>query len=179
MSYQNKTEYRIGYKILPTAGYKIRKNCAGCGSKQIFVSTENFRINANGNLLDVWLIYQCERCKHTLNIPIYERVQAHKLSKEEYQAFLENNRKLAHQYERDKAIFSRNHLEIAWDLLEYTLIPMKTETFDVQKDFINVFLQNPFKIPVREDKLLAEILSLSRSQIKRLLKEERITITIV
>lgn len=175
MSYQNKTEY----KILPEARYKIRKNCAGCRSKQIFVSTGNFRINANGNLLDVWLIYQCERCKHTLNIPIYERVQAHKLSKEEYQAFLENNLELAHQYERDKAIFSRSHLEIAWDLLKYTLIPIKAETFDIQKDSINVFVQNPFKIPVREDKLLTEILSLSRSQIKKLLKEERITITIV
>ena len=179
MSYQNKTEYRIEYKILPTACYKIRKNCAGCGSKQIFVSTGNFRINANGNLLDVWLIYQCEKCKHTLNIPIYERVRAHKLSKEEYQAFLENNLKLAHQYGKDKAIFSRNHLEIAWDLLECELIPIKTEIFDIQKDLINVFIQNPFEIPIREDKLLAEILSLSRSQVKKLLKEQRITITIV
>lgn len=179
MSYQNKTEYKIEYEILPAAGYKIRKNCAGCGCKQIFVSTGNFRINANGNLLDVWLVYQCGRCKHTLNIPIYERVQAHKLSKEEYQAFLENNPKYVHQYEKDKVIFSRNHLEIAWDLLEYTLIPIKTETFGIQKDVVHVFLQNPFKIPVREDKLLAEILGLSRSQIKRLQKEERITITIV
>lgn len=44
---------------------KIWYSCGGCRRKTEFVNTGRFRVNANGNRLDVWLIYQCERCKHT------------------------------------------------------------------------------------------------------------------
>ena len=46
---------------------------------------KKFRVNANGNILDIWLIYQCVECKHTLNLAIYERKKASSITKEEYQ----------------------------------------------------------------------------------------------
>lgn len=69
MSYLQKIEYRI----IPGESFRVKHNCGGCGSKRSFVSTKRFRVNANGSRLDVWLIYQCEQCKHTLNVAIYER----------------------------------------------------------------------------------------------------------
>ena len=86
--------------------------CGGCGKKMPFVSTRRFRVNANKNKLDVWLIYQCRKCRHTLNIPIYARVPPQKIPKELYEGFLANDEALACQYGADAALFKRNHLQI-------------------------------------------------------------------
>lgn len=71
MCYFEKTEYRIR----PVSGYKILRFCPGCGGRSVYGSTGNFRVNANGRQVDVWLIYQCEKCGHTYNLAIYERVR--------------------------------------------------------------------------------------------------------
>ena len=62
MSYTNDSEYAVICR------------CGRCGKKQTFVTTGKFRVNANKNKVDIWLIYQCARCRHTLNIPVYERI---------------------------------------------------------------------------------------------------------
>ena len=88
---------------------KIIHKCGHCGRKMTFVSTRRFRVNANKNKLDVWLIYQCKKCKHTLTIPIYERVSPQKIPKELYEGFLANDEELAVHYGSDAALLkSRN-----------------------------------------------------------------------
>ena len=87
MSYLTKIEY----EIIPTESFSVIRNCSGCGIKMHYINTKRFRVNANGNKLDVWLIYQCEKCKHTLNLTIYERRTATSIPKEEYQRLLGNN----------------------------------------------------------------------------------------
>ena len=98
MSYSNEKEYKILHK------------CAHCGKKTAFISTRRFRVNANKNKLDVWLIYQCKKCKHTLNIPIYERVSPQKIPRELYEGFLANDEELAGRYGADAALLKRNRL---------------------------------------------------------------------
>lgn len=90
---------------------KILHKCSGCGKKMHFVNTGKFRVNANGNKVDVWLIYQCVKCKHSLNLTIYERKNPNRISQEEYQLFLENDEELALQYGNDKAFLKRNRVE--------------------------------------------------------------------
>lgn len=205
MSYYRKIEYRI----LPTTEYKIVRMCAGCGEKQIFSSTGKFRVNANGSHLDVWLIYQCEKCKHTYNLPVYERVRPERIPKAEYEAFLANDEAMARKCGTTKSLFQRNKAEIAWNLLEYELQPIDEEAKNtgeverakaieksketesqgavektgvvesIENKRIDVTLENPYEIPIREDKVLAEILQLSRSQTKKLLKDEMITLEII
>ena len=92
MSYTNQREYKIIHK------------CARCGRKMTFISTRRFRVNANKNKLDIWLIYQCKKCRHTLNIPIYERTAPQKIPKELYEGFLANDEELAIQYGSDAAL---------------------------------------------------------------------------
>ena len=53
---------------------KMIRRCGGCGKKMVFECAGKFRVNANGRRLDVWLIYRCQRCGHTWNIPLYERI---------------------------------------------------------------------------------------------------------
>ncbi len=99
MRYSNEKEYQVIHK------------CGHCGRKMVFITTRRFRVNANKNKLDIWLIYQCKKCKHTLNIPIYERVSPQKIPKELYERFLENDEELAIRYGCDTALFkSKNFL---------------------------------------------------------------------
>ncbi len=38
-----------------------------------FKSSDKIRLNANGRMLDAWLIYKCVICEKTWNRPIFER----------------------------------------------------------------------------------------------------------
>ena len=87
MSYLKKIEY----EIVPEKSFSVIRNCAGCGRKTLFQNTKKFRVNANGNKLDVWLIYQCEKCKHTFNLAIYERQKVSSIPETEYRQFLDND----------------------------------------------------------------------------------------
>ena len=91
---------------------KIYHRCGGCGKKMPFVNTGRFRVNANGKQVDVWLIYQCEKCKHSWNLTIYERKNPNKIAPEEYQRFLDNDEELAYQYGNDKGFLKSNKAEL-------------------------------------------------------------------
>ena len=87
MSYLRKIEYEIVLKD----SFWIIRNCPKCGRKAHYINTKKFRVNANGNILDIWLIYQCAECKHTLNLAIYGRKKVSSITKDEYQCFLDNS----------------------------------------------------------------------------------------
>lgn len=108
MSYCNKMKYGTE----PKTSFQIRRKCGKCGKKQIFINTCRFRVNANGNKVDVWLIYQCSKCKHTCNLTIYERRKPGKIPADEYKRFLENDEELALFYGINKEFFLRNKAEI-------------------------------------------------------------------
>lgn len=91
---------------------KVYHRCGGCGKKQEFLNSGKFRVNANGNRVDVWLIYRCKKCKHSWNLTIYERRKPSKISSEEYELFMENDFVLANQYGNDIEFLKRNNAEL-------------------------------------------------------------------
>ncbi len=91
---------------------KVYHRCGGCGKKQEFLNSGKFRVNANGNRVDVWLIYRCRKCKHSWNLTIYERRKPSKISQEEYELFMENDSELANQYGNDIEFLKRNNAEL-------------------------------------------------------------------
>lgn len=197
MSYLNKRTY----KIVPTETFKIIRNCPGCGCKMPYNSTGNFRVNANGNQLDVWLIYQCLKCRHTYNLTIYERVKPADLKREEYQSFLNNDQETAFQYGLNREVFSKNKAEIIWDDICYDVIlvdkkcygksiaqmlsiekvqdkevPEKiqgvgTDQTGIEEEMKIFVVENPYGLKVRTDRLAAGILQITRSKVKKLIKE--------
>ena len=76
-----------------------------------FINSQKFRVNANGNCVDVWLIYRCKKCKHSWNLTIYERKKPSKISQDEYELFMENDVELATKYGNDKYFLKRNNAE--------------------------------------------------------------------
>lgn len=90
----------------------VYRRCGGCGRKQEFVNSGRFRVNANGNRIDVWLIYRCRKCRHPWNLTVLERVAPARVPPELYARFLENDEETAARYGNDIAFLKRNHAAI-------------------------------------------------------------------
>lgn len=175
MSYQRKIEYTIKAE----ESFEILRNCSGCGGKTSFYNTNCFRVNANGNKIDVWLIYQCKKCKHTCNLTVCERCRPESIFKQEYEGYLKNSRDLAYQYGTDSQFFARNKAEIDWANIKYVLnrksiMPESGGEFFQKGDLLLVSNQQALKI--RTDKVVPEILNLTRSRFKDMVKSGMIIV---
>lgn len=176
MNYLRKMEY----KIIPDKSFTIVHNCPNCKCKTEYGNTKRFRINANGNKLDIWLIYQCKKCKHTLNLSIYERQKINKISYKDYKLFLENNEKLAEKYGKSTPFFIKNKVEVNYKNIKYSFVDIMRKTINFSEinykkgDFI--IIENPYSIKISPEKQAAEILRSSRSQIKKMVKDQQIII---
>ncbi|WP_455716784.1 DUF1062 domain-containing protein [Anaerosporobacter sp.] len=153
---------KFEYNIVPNKSFEVIHNCASCGQKESFINTKRFRVNANGNKLDIWLIYQCERCKHTLNIPIYERMDKRKVSNSKYELFLTNDEGLANRYGMNYAFFKRNRLEvdlenIAYDILKVSDNKHKTKEMQYQAGDV-IIVHNPYGVRIRPEKIVSIVL---------------------
>jgi len=168
MSYLKKIEYEIVLKD----SFLVIRNCPKCGRKTYFKNTGKFRVNANGNKLDVWLIYQCEECKHTFNLSIYERQKVSSIPKEEYMGFLSNNEQLAETYGKNMQLFRKNKADIDFGRINYDLVKLN-ETIKTSDSGEQILLtiNNPHQLNIRPEKQIAEALGLSRSQVKSLLEK--------
>ncbi len=172
MSYYRKIEY----KIIPEESYPVWRGCPGCGKKTHYRSTEKFRVNANGNKLDVWLIYQCEKCRHTLNLSIYERQGALSIPGDKYMLFLDNDRQLAREYGRDIQLFRRNKAEVDFEGLRYRLEILRDEMEAAEEEGarLRLLAHNPYGLKIRPERQIAELLGVSGNQAKRMLREGEI-----
>lgn len=185
MSYLKKIEY----EMIPKDSFRVIRSCPKCGGKTHFRNTGKFRVNANGNKLDVWLIYQCEQCKHTLNLTIYERKKVSSISKEEYQRFLNNDQQLAEMYGKNMQLFRKNQAEIDFDSVSYDFERRREaiagsdtmessgilESSDAGERPV-IMINNPYQLKFRPEKQIAELLELSRSQVKELINKGEIEI---
>ena len=168
---------KIEYEIVPKGSLPVLHNCSGCGRKTVFQNTKKFRVNPNGNRLDVWLIYQCGRCKHTYNLAVYERAKVSSVSQKEYQCFLANDEELAEKYGRNFRFFQKNKAEVDLESLDYQFVRVKGITDSTNlKGWVEITVHNPYGLKVRPEKQIAEILGLSRSQIKKLMELGDVTV---
>ena len=83
---------------------RIYHRCRSCGRLREFRSTGRFRVNANGRLLDVWLLFRCTRCGSVWKLPLYQRVPRTRIAPETYRGFLENDPELARRYGTDRRL---------------------------------------------------------------------------
>ena len=177
MSYLKKIEY----EIVPGESFLVIRGCSGCGKKTHFTNTKKFRVNANGNKLDVWLIYQCEKCRHTLNLAIYERQKPSSIPKEEYQRFLSNDEQLAEAYGKNIQLFRKNKAEVDYEMLDYDYVIQTGSDSSVYAatvcdsgERVMLTIHNPYGLKIRPEKQIAEVLGLSRSQIQKRIQEGNI-----
>lgn len=165
-------EYK--WKIEPERFPKVIRNCPKCGCKTEYINTGKFRVNANKNSLDVWIIFQCKKCKSTWNMSIYERVNPGDIYKDEYIGFLENDEELMRVYAFDERLYGRNKAEVSMDDIGFKV--NKSSDWKQGEEDSVIDLSCDFPIKIRMDKFLSENLTLSRSSIKKLIEDGSITV---
>lgn len=149
---------------LPT----VLRRCPKCGCKTEFYNSGKFRVNANGRLLDVWLIYRCEKCDTSWNLAVYERLEAERIEEKEYLGFLNNDEKLAAEYGSRRELFSRNKAEMVTRAGEYKVYEADTSHLCERQDWNEFEIRLADGLKIRLDSLIAKQMGVSRSQVKRL-----------
>ncbi|MCR5808427.1 MAG: DUF1062 domain-containing protein [Clostridiales bacterium] len=90
----------------------MRNGLSDYVSRKYFLNSGKFRVNANGNNVDVWLICRCKKCKHSWNLTIFERTKQGKTPAELFEAFQTNDAETAAAYGRDIDFLKKNNAEI-------------------------------------------------------------------
>lgn len=139
-----------------------------------YENTGKFRVNANGNQVDVWLIYQCSKCRHTYNLSIYERVSPNSIPALEYQKYLTNDRDMAYKVGTDRNVFTGNRAEIDLDNISFSIEGPEELSKFREGDLL--IINNPSGIKIRIDKLGSQILGVSRSRFTQDVKQEKIIV---
>jgi len=164
MSYLRKIEW----DVIPCGNPKVIRNCPKCGKKSDFINTEKFRVNANKSLIDIWLIYQCKKCKSTWNLALHERIHPKDISPSQYEKFLANDKELADVYGFDQSIHIKNKAEVVFSDLEYHIITRELAELAEHENVQEIKILCKYPIKLRVDKLLSEQLNVSRNQVKNL-----------
>lgn len=89
----------------------VVRYCKKCGKKEEFINSGNFRVNAQGKYLDIWLIYKCSKCSATWNVTLYSRVNPKSLTPELLDKFHNNNMELANECGMNIELMKRNGAE--------------------------------------------------------------------
>ena len=100
------------WDITPKTTPVVRKNCPKCNEKTNYINSKKFRVNANKSNIDIWLIYQCEKCKASWNMEIYERAKTGSINPNKYNEFMQNNEELAEQYGFNIDIHNKNKVDL-------------------------------------------------------------------
>lgn len=153
---------QLFWSVTPNGMPTLAKRCPKCGHPH-YTSGGQFRVNANGGLVDVWLVYRCGRCKATWNLEVLARTRPSAIGRVQYERFLANAPALALQCAFDPALLRRNHAALDVEALAFTVEgPLPTEYP------CTVALQPAFPLPIPAAKALAQRLGLSGSALRRL-----------
>jgi hypothetical protein len=91
----------------------IVKACVSCRSTRHH-PTGKFRVNANGKLLDAWMLICCQWCGRTSKIPIHERVYVQALDSERLLMFENNDPAMVRELAVDGALAGQAGYQLDW-----------------------------------------------------------------
>lgn len=168
MSYYQKVEWTVTPKSAP----KVIRNCPKCGEKTHYINSTKFRVNANGKNIDVWLIYNCDKCKSKWNMTIHERVSPKDIDPEKFNCYIKNDKDLAHQIGFDPVFHKINNSELVYEYMEFDVFVSKVEGHDTTQNSQEITIRCPLSLNLRLDKLLADHMRMSRSKLSKSLSED-------
>jgi hypothetical protein len=152
----------ITWQIKPLNTPAVLRNCSHCGGQSAFICSNKFRVNAQQRSLDVWLIYNCEKCGCSWNMAILSRVRPQEIDTELYDGFLENSAELAFRYAFDADLLRRNNASACYDDVTYEVEGDDVTLETLQTEDVTLHIRAPYNLQLRLDKLLREKLGLSR-----------------
>ena len=150
----------------------VLKPCLGCPGTRHHPSGK-FRVNANGKLLDVWLLLCCAACGRTSKVPVHERVHVQSLERARRLAYQANDPAMVRELTMSASLAAKNGYRLDW-----------TGTWELETDTpiyppddpapLKVLISFELPAPVRVERLLMLGLGLSRAQVRRMVADGRI-----
>ncbi|WP_344856459.1 DUF1062 domain-containing protein [Planomonospora alba] len=136
--------------------------CVGCRSESATTGEGRFRVNANGKLLDVWLLVRCVSCGRTGKLTVHERTPVGSFDPAELDGYRAHDPELVASRLLDPLLARRNRFTLDWkDAWRLDTPPARPgEAWPVQ---VEVVFADP--VPVRPERLIAQGLGLSRSEV--------------
>jgi hypothetical protein len=136
-----------------------------------------FRVNANGKLLDVWLLLCCAACGRTSKVPVHERVHVQWLEHARRLAYETNNPAMVRELAMSVSLAVKNGYRLDW-----------TGTWELETDMpfcppddpapLGVLISFELPVPVRVERLLTLGLGLSRAEVRRMVADGRIRLPV-
>ncbi|GAB3978716.1 hypothetical protein GCM10027615_53610 [Plantactinospora veratri] len=138
-----------------------------CRSESATTGEGRFRVNANGKLLDVWLLARCVGCDRTSKLTVHERRPVRSFDPAELRGYRLNDPELVASRLLDPLLARRNRFKLDWTGAWRLDTPSARldEAWPVR---VEVVFEDP--VPVRPERLIAQGLGLSRNEILRRVK---------
>jgi hypothetical protein len=152
----------------------IVRACVSCSSTRHH-PTGKFRVNANGKLLDVWMLICCELCGRTSKIPIHERIYVQALESGRLLMFENNDPALVRDLAMDGALAGKAGYQLDWSgtwELETSMPSCELDREDPVP--LKVVIRFGLPAPIRVEKLLTAGFGLSRSAVRGMAGSGRI-----
>ncbi|GIE86999.1 hypothetical protein SAMN06264365_107164 [Actinoplanes regularis] len=143
--------------------------CLDCPSKSATTGKGRFRANANGKLLDVWLLVRCVSCDRTSKLPVHERATVRSIDPALLDGYHANDPKLVAATLLDPLFLRRHGLALDWQGA-WELDPLPVGLDEAWPWQVAVNFEDP--VPVRPDRLIAQGLGCSRSEVPRRIKSD-------
>jgi hypothetical protein len=144
----------------------IVKTCVSCRSTRHY-PTGKFRVNANGKLLDIWMLIRCEMCDRTSKIPVHERIYVQALERERLLKFQNNDPAMVRDLVMDGALAGKAAYQLDWSGTWELKTEMPPRELEREAPVpLEVIIRFELPVPIRVDKLLTAGLGLSRSAVR-------------
>jgi hypothetical protein len=152
--------------------------CVSCRSMRHH-PTGRFRVNANGKLLDVWMLICCELCGRTSKIPVHERIHVRALEHQRLLMFENNHPAMVRHLVMDTALAGKAAYRLDW-----------SGTWELETDMpfyelanedsapLEVVIRFELPAPIRVAKLLMAGFGLSRSAVRGMVDSGRIRLPV-
>jgi hypothetical protein len=143
--------------------------CVDCRSASATAGEGRFRVNANGKLLDVWLLVRCVSCDRTSKLTVHERAPVRSLDPAELRGYRVNDPELVAATLLDPRLARRNRFVLDWSGAWQLNTPpaWAGEALPLQ---VEVTFADP--VPVRPERLIAQGLGLPRREVLARVKSE-------
>ena len=168
MNTDRKALWAVRQSALPT----VVRPCPDCSGTRHRPSGK-IRVNANGKLLDVWLLLSCAACDRTSKVPVHERVHVSSLEPARLVAYETNDPSVVRGLTMSASLAAKNRYRLdwtgAWELETRTPLYALDDPTPLK-----VLVRFELPAPVRVERLLMLGLGLSRAEIRRMVGDGRI-----
>ncbi|WP_088069002.1 DUF1062 domain-containing protein [Gottfriedia luciferensis] len=159
----------ITWTIKPKTTPFVLRNCNKCKNKKEFYCSELFRMNANKQKIDVWLIYKYNQCNSTWNLTIFSRINPVDIDKSLFNRMSRNDKETAWKYAFDMETHRSNQAEALYNV-DYVAEGENIDSLKNLSQEIFINIESPYSFNLRLDKLLKDKLIVSRKKLLEMIE---------